>query len=212
MKKLVKRSRKLCTLCQKLMVHANAQICQYAYSTLCDLLISMSPHLVDKNPDYQVLVVEINENLIQALLTFLNTYVFYAEDPKSSIFFFFFQINLYVLLKDQDEQAKIEALHRKRNLLAAYCKLIVHNVLPIQAATNILKYYVKFSNDFGDIIKNTFTRARDISKIHTAKTMAYSLMAVFKDCISAQESTNNDDTSAIDLSPLRVSARRCDDV
>ena len=96
---------------------------------------------------------------------------------------------------DQDEQAKIETLHKKRNLLAAYCKLIVHNVLPIQAATNILKYYVKvndhpvlfcftlqlcfqFSNDFGDIIKNTFTRARDISKIHTAKTMAYSLMAV----------------------------------
>jgi hypothetical protein len=34
-------------------------------------------------------------------------------------------------------------LHKKRNLLAAYCKLIVHNVLPIQAATNILKYYVK---------------------------------------------------------------------
>ena len=65
------------------MLHANTQICQYAYATLCDLLISMSPHLVDKNPDYQVLVVEINENLIQALLTFLNTYVFFAEDPKS---------------------------------------------------------------------------------------------------------------------------------
>lgn len=65
------------------MLHANSQICQYAYATLCDLLISMSPHLVDKNPDYQVLVVEINENLIQALLTFLNTYVFFAEDAKS---------------------------------------------------------------------------------------------------------------------------------
>ena len=47
---------------------------------------------------------------------------------------------------DQDEQAKIETLHKKRNLLAAYCKLIVHNVLPIQAATNILKYYVKVND------------------------------------------------------------------
>jgi hypothetical protein len=45
----------------------------------------MSPHLVDKNPDYQVLVIEINENLIQALLTFLNTYVFFAEEPKSNL-------------------------------------------------------------------------------------------------------------------------------
>lgn len=67
------------------MLHANAQICQYAYSTLCDLLISMSPHLVDKNPDYQSLVIEINENLIQSLLNFLNTYVFFAEEPKSII-------------------------------------------------------------------------------------------------------------------------------
>ena len=71
-----------------------------------------------------------------------------------------------------------------------------------------MKYYVKFSNDFGDIIKNTFTRARDISKIHTAKTMAYSLMAVYKDCIAtkdtAQEAAGNDETVATDLSPLRV--------
>ncbi len=66
------------------MLHANTQICHYAYSTLCDLLISMSPHLVDKNPDYQVLVIEINENLIQSLLTFLNTYIFFAEEQKST--------------------------------------------------------------------------------------------------------------------------------
>jgi cohesin complex subunit SA-1/2 len=124
------------------MLHANPQICHYAYSTLCDLLISMSPHLVDKNPDYQVLIIEINENLIQALLTFLNTYVFFAEEPKSNLFLI--KLNfIHLSFLDQDEQAKIETLHKKRNLLAAYCKLIVHNVLPIQAATNILKYYVK---------------------------------------------------------------------
>jgi len=75
------------------MLHANTQICHYAYSTLCDLLISMSPHLVDKNPDYQVLVIEINENLIQALLTFLNAYVFFAEEPKSIEQKNFFSIN-----------------------------------------------------------------------------------------------------------------------
>jgi hypothetical protein len=51
-------------------------------------------------------------------------------------------------LLDQDEQAKIETLHKRRNLLAAFCKLIVHNVLPIQAATNILKYYVKVKTFF----------------------------------------------------------------
>ena len=126
------------------MLHASTQICHYAYSTLCDLLISMSPHLVDKNPDYQVLVIEINENLIQALLTFLNTYVFFAEEPKSECPSVSHPVRIQTMeCLDQDEQGKIETLHKKRNLLAAYCKLIVHNVLPIQAATNILKYYVK---------------------------------------------------------------------
>jgi hypothetical protein len=76
------------------MLHANTQICHYAYTTLCDLLISMSPHLVDKNPDYQVLIIEINENLIQSLLTFLNTYVFFAEEPKSNLVFFLIKLTL----------------------------------------------------------------------------------------------------------------------
>jgi hypothetical protein len=62
------------------------------------------------------------------------------QKVKNKKFFIHFK---FFLLLDQDEQAKIETLHKKRNLLAAYCKLIVHNVLPIQAATNILKYYVK---------------------------------------------------------------------
>ncbi|CAF0795405.1 unnamed protein product [Didymodactylos carnosus] len=195
LKKIVKRSRKLSGLCQKLMLHSNQQICQYAYSTLCDLLISLSPHLIDKNDEYKSLVLDINENLIQTLLTFLSTYVFNVDEPK-----------------DQEEQVKIEALHKKRNLLAAYCKLIVHNVLPIQASTNILKYYVKYNNDFGDIIKNTFTRARDISKIHTAKTMAHSLIAVY--CLTHRDqqlaSLPNDEerTIPVDLSPLRELARR----
>jgi len=38
--------------------------------------------------------------------------------------------------------------------------------------------------------------------------MAYSLMAVYKDCVAArdaaQEAAGNDETIAIDLSPLRV--------
>ena len=41
--------------------------------------------------------------------------------------------------------------------------------------------------------------------------MAYSLMAVYKDCIatkdSAQEAAGNDESVAVDLSPLRVRKR-----
>jgi len=43
----------------------------------------------------------------------------------------------------QDESCKLDDLHKKRSLLAAYCKLIVYNVVEMTAAAEIYKYYVK---------------------------------------------------------------------
>lgn len=43
----------------------------------------------------------------------------------------------------KDESCKLDDLHKKRSLLAAYCKLIVHNVVEMTAAAEIYKYYVK---------------------------------------------------------------------
>ncbi len=38
---------------------------------------------------------------------------------------------------------RLEDLHRRRNLLAAYCKLIVHSVLEMSMAAEVFKQYVK---------------------------------------------------------------------
>lgn len=38
---------------------------------------------------------------------------------------------------------KLEDLHRRRNLLAAYCKLIVHGVLEMSMAAEVFMYYMK---------------------------------------------------------------------
>lgn len=38
---------------------------------------------------------------------------------------------------------KLEDLHRRRNLLAAYCKLIVHGVLEMSVAAEVLAFYTK---------------------------------------------------------------------
>lgn len=43
----------------------------------------------------------------------------------------------------KDESCKLDDLHKKRRLLAAYCKLIVYNVVEMSAAAEIYKYYVK---------------------------------------------------------------------
>ena len=44
----------------------------------------------------------------------------------------------------QDE-TRIEELHKKRSHLAAYCKLVIYNVLPTTAACDIFMHYIKVS-------------------------------------------------------------------
>ena len=44
---------------------------------------------------------------------------------------------------DMDENQKIEELHKRRNFLASFCKLVVYNVIKIQNAADMFKYYMK---------------------------------------------------------------------
>lgn len=61
-------------------------------------------------------------------------------------------IKTYVFSSRYDEvqdETRIEELHKKRSHLAAYCKLVVYNILPTTAACDIFKYYIKVSaNNF----------------------------------------------------------------
>lgn len=45
--------------------------------------------------------------------------------------------------QQDDEASKIEALHKRRNLLAAYCKLIVYNVVEMNTGADIFKQYMR---------------------------------------------------------------------
>jgi cohesin complex subunit SA-1/2 len=45
---------------------------------------------------------------------------------------------------DIDDHQKIEELHKRRNFLASYCKLVVYNVLPTKVST----YPIIFSLSF----------------------------------------------------------------
>jgi len=80
-----------------------------------------------------------------------------------------------------DDHQKIEELHKRRNFLASYCKLVVYNVLPTKAAADVLKHYVTFYNDYGDIIKATLGKARENNKTNCAKTMIQSLIYKFNE-------------------------------
>nr|CAD7397012.1 unnamed protein product [Timema cristinae] len=134
-----------------------------AYIVICDILVMFCDQLAN-NPHLGDLVYYADRNLQMILNDFIQSYVFVMEDDD-----------------EQDEHSKIEELHKRRNFLASFCKLIVYNVIPTKVACDIFKHYVKYYNDYGDIIKATLGKAREINKTNCARTMALSLTLLFKD-------------------------------
>lgn len=55
---------------------------------------------------------------------------------------------------EEDEANKIEALHKRRNLLAAFCKLIIYDIVDMPAAADIFKHYMKVCVCDIDITRN----------------------------------------------------------
>lgn len=129
----------------------------------------------------------------------------YVNPPYLFRCFFLTIFSHFLDGQQEDEASKIEALHKRRNLLAAYCKLIVYNVVEINTGADIFKQYTKVSecklsnwiitvmflsfsllsflplqyyNDYGDIIKETMSKTRQIDKIQYAKTLILSLQKV----------------------------------
>ena len=53
------------------------------------------------------------------------------------------QLHLAPSVSENSEVERLEDLHKRRNLLAAYCKLIVHGVLEMSLAAEVFMYYMK---------------------------------------------------------------------
>ncbi|OWF51899.1 cohesin subunit SA-2-like isoform X2 [Mizuhopecten yessoensis] len=168
MRMLRKRLEELMRHCHELMFHQQDKVTEESYITICDLLIVFSKHLGD-NGVMKPLVFEPDKTLQTQLSNFLTEKVFVEDEDD-----------------DVDENVKIEELHKRRNFLACFCKLVVYNIVSIRVAADMFKHYMKFYNDYGDIIKATLAKAREINKVTTAKTLALSLTQLFRELHSEQ--------------------------
>lgn len=143
-----------------------------AYIGLCDLLIVFSDQLKSGHEYLGELACVPGKELQQLLNEFVQTFVFILETDNDS------------------DEPQIEELHKKRNFLAAYCKLIVYNIMPTKAGADVFKNYVKCYNEYGDIIKTTLGKAREINKVNCALTMCLSLNMMFNEVQRASGGRN----------------------
>ncbi|XP_014259117.1 cohesin subunit SA-2 isoform X2 [Cimex lectularius] len=149
-----------------MLVQQHSQIYkEEAYLVVCDLMVVFCNQLYSNNhPALGGLVYEPDKDFQNMLIDFIQNNVFTYEEDE-----------------ELDEHSKIAELHKRRNFLASYCKLIVYSILPTSCAADVFKHYVKSYNDYGDIIKTTVGKAREINKVNCARTMMAALTSLFKE-------------------------------
>uniref|UniRef100_A0A672UC67 Cohesin subunit SA n=1 Tax=Strigops habroptila TaxID=2489341 RepID=A0A672UC67_STRHB len=168
-----------------------------AFMILCDWLL-ISSHQDSNNNEEAVGLLDYlpSTSLQEKLLLFIQEHVFMEEEDESED-----------LTEEErkDESCKLDNLHKKRSLLAAYCKLIAYNVVEMTAAAEIYKYYVKTYNDFGDIIKETLSKMRHNNKIQSAKTLILCLQQAHAE---SHDSSGSVDFSSASFTNMKELARR----
>ncbi|XP_055785890.1 cohesin subunit SA-1 isoform X2 [Salvelinus fontinalis] len=183
-------------VCQQCLSNVNTPVKEQAFMLLCDLLMVFSHQLVSGGREgLEALVFNPDSTLQNELLTFILDHVFIDQDDENQS-----------MGDEEDEANKIEALHKRRNLLAAFSKLIIYDIVDMPAAADIFKHYMKYYNDYGDIIKETLSKTRQSDKILCAKTLILSLQQLFNELLQDQGPTL--DRTSSHVSGIKELARR----
>eukprot|EP00064_Thunnus_orientalis_P009438 superscaffoldBa00001199_g9462 len=178
--------------------HPDHSVRLQAFLGVCDVLTAHSYQLHVWDPSCcGPLLYTPSPKLQRALLTFVCGHVFIGADCDSQS-----------SVSENSEVERLEDLHKRRNLLAAYCKLIVHGVLEMSMAAEIFMYYMKHYNDFGDIIKETMYRTRQIDKIESARTLVLCLQQLFVRLKREQESGGRPQPGVQTFTSIKELARR----
>uniref|UniRef100_A0A8C3WNK8 Cohesin subunit SA n=1 Tax=Catagonus wagneri TaxID=51154 RepID=A0A8C3WNK8_9CETA len=163
-----------CDLCQSCLSDVDPEIQEQAFVLLSDLLLIFSPQMIVGGRDFLRPLVFFPEATLQSeLASFLMDHVFIQPGELGGS-------------HSQEDHLQIEQLHQRRRLLAGFCKLLLYGVLEMDAASDVFKHYNKFYNDYGDIIKETLTRARQIDRSHCSRILLLSLKQLYTELLQEQ--------------------------
>ncbi|XP_054887525.1 cohesin subunit SA-2 [Poeciliopsis prolifica] len=190
--------RLFCERSYRCLSHCNHGVNNQAFLGVCDVLTAHSYQLqVWDSTCFGPLLYTPSPKLQRALLTFVCRNVFVVPDGDNQS-----------RASESSEVERLEELHRRRNLLAAFCKLIVHGVLEMSAAAGIYAHYMKHYSDFGDIIKETIYRTRQTDKIESTRTLVLCLQQLFVQLKREQESGGRAHSRVQTFTCIKELARR----
>ncbi|CAL1582552.1 unnamed protein product [Knipowitschia caucasica] len=190
--------RQFCEGSVQCLCHSDDKVRQQAFLGICDVLTAHSYQTNIWDPTCcGPLLYTPSPKLQRVLLTFLCSHIFVKPETHRQR-----------TDADDSEVEKLEDLHKRRNLLAAFCKLIVHGVLEMSLAAEVFMCYVKYYNDFGDIIKETLCRTRQTDKMASTQTLVLSLHQLFLRLKYEQESGGQPHPGVQTFTSIKELARR----
>ncbi|NXC21787.1 STAG2 protein, partial [Corythaeola cristata] len=183
--RLKKQMRVFCQICQHYLTNVNTAVKEQAFTILCDVLMIFSHQIMTGGRDMlEPLVYTPDSSLQSELLSFILDHVFIDQDDDNNNG------------QQDDEASKIEALHKRRNLLAAFCKLIVYTVVEMNTAADIFKQYMKVCVDWSKVYHNLLIN----------ENLPFHFIQLFNEMI--QENGYNFDRSSPTFSGIKELARR----
>ncbi|PIC26065.1 hypothetical protein B9Z55_018757 [Caenorhabditis nigoni] len=168
-RKLKKRRDQLIRILKKTLAE-DASGVEQAYLAICDMMIMFGSPLAADCKAMEPLVWRPDFEFLADVKIFLKTNAF--EDPN---------------MDDMDQQKKIEMMHKMRQLVAQYAKLIIHGAMPIAEASELIKRYHSHYQDFGDIFKNLLSKCREISFVDTGVMIGDALQTLYTEMDRAQK-------------------------
>ncbi|ALC42850.1 SA-2 [Drosophila busckii] len=140
-----------------------------AFVYCCDLLVLFSDSL-RQSSSAAIRALEYRSEVREYRLLegFLLRYVFAGADENEG--------DAQQLL----ESDMFSVLQSKRRVLASYCKLVFHNVMPAMHACIMFQYYEKYNPVFGDIMRSTLEHCLSINATNFGMTLMHTCMLVYK--------------------------------
>uniref|UniRef100_A0A8R1IMN6 Cohesin subunit SCC3/SA HEAT-repeats domain-containing protein n=1 Tax=Caenorhabditis japonica TaxID=281687 RepID=A0A8R1IMN6_CAEJA len=138
---------------------------EQAYLSVCDLMTIFGCQIAIDCKAMEPLIWRPDEYVIGNLKVYLKVNVFEVENLEEMA----------------NQQERIVMMHKMRQLVAQYAKLVIHGSLPISDACELMRRYQSHFSDFGDIFKNLLSKCREIDFVDTGLMIVETLKILYQE-------------------------------
>lgn len=181
--------------CDELIQYSSPSVQRVAFNCICDLLVIFAKQLKHRAPSLAPVVFEADHSTQVRLRDYVINHVFEDLEEEEQ--------------GDEDEeQTDISAveLSKKRTALAGFCKLIAYNMIDMKLVAPVFSFLIKAYSNFGDIIRFTMGKCREIDNKAFAKVLLLSLQQEFEKLRDDNE--GEVDSNSKDFAAIKELARR----